>query len=122
MPVGPPPDLSDDDEPMDQDYTSQETTLQSSNRQKTIRFADDHSNEKSQEKDLIETELERRELLEGRDDGDDRRSPENDKPRPTSLQQKMLAMAGQDIDQFMKEARFKNFFKLFFKAITYFFK
>lgn len=27
------------------------------------------------------------------------------KPQPTALQQKMLAMAGQDIDQFMKEVK-----------------
>lgn len=35
----------------------------------------------------------------GSDDEDD--GPK--KPKPTSLQQKMLAMAGQDIDSFMKE-------------------
>lgn len=33
-------------------------------------------------------------------EADDR---DNSKNKPTSLQQKMLAMAGQDIDQFMKE-------------------
>lgn len=34
---------------------------------------------------------------------DDSLEQDDPKPRPTSLQQKMLAMAGQDIDQFMKE-------------------
>ena len=44
----------------------------------------------------------------GFDDGQDRSKVSlapTSKPQPTALQQKMLAMAGQDIDQFMKEVR-----------------
>ena len=39
---------------------------------------------------------------------DDNLKLDDSKQRPTSLQQKMLAMAGQDIDQFMKEVKKKN--------------
>lgn len=35
------------------------------------------------------------------------------KPQPTALQQKMLAMAGQDIDQFMREVRIGSLFYVF---------
>lgn len=52
------------------------TVVQPKKRSRTIRFADDE--DKKDDEEVVA-------------------------PKPTSLQQKMLAMAGQDIDQFMKE-------------------
>lgn len=56
----------------------------------TYRFADEK--DESREMEVSEANVE-----------EDESREQADKPRPTSLQQKMLAMAGQDIDQFMKE-------------------
>jgi hypothetical protein len=58
-------------------------------RPRTIRFAEDKS-----EEDLVPPATEDVELP-------------SSKPQPTALQQKMLQMAGQDIDEFMKEVRLK---------------
>lgn len=55
-----------------------------------IRFADDDKDD------------DRREENEGKD-SEKEKDKDMSKNKPTSLQQKMLAMAGQDIDQFMKE-------------------
>lgn len=60
-------------------------------RPRTIRFAEDKS-----EEDLVPPATEDVELP-------------SSKPQPTALQQKMLQMAGQDIDEFMKEVHYKIF-------------
>lgn len=86
VPPFPPPDLSSDDEDMP------EKSKDSVQKSRTIRFADDKEDNK-QESD-------------GKDkDADKEREKERElsKVKPTTLQQKMLAMAGQDIDQFMRE-------------------
>ncbi|XP_068970988.1 WW domain-binding protein 11-like isoform X2 [Bombus flavifrons] len=83
VPPFPPPYLSSDDEDMTKEQVP---------KSRTIRFADDKEDNK-QESD-------------GKDkDGDKEKEKERDiaKVKPTTLQQKMLAMAGQDIDQFMRE-------------------
>lgn len=91
VPPGPPPELSDDEEdgaPMDT------TPVTTGNRR--IRFEDD-SDERPPGDDSRPG---------GFDDDQDRSKVSlapTSKPQPTALQQKMLAMAGQDIDQFMKE-------------------
>ena len=79
VPPFPPPNLylSDDEDTDDRI---------SSSKSRTIRFADD---------DKIGTDK--------RDDNSKDSDKDLTKSKPTSLQQKMLAMAGQDIDQFMKE-------------------
>ncbi|XP_063239656.1 WW domain-binding protein 11 [Bacillus rossius redtenbacheri] len=80
VPPGPPPELSDaEDEPMEQDEGPAEPD--GKQRPRTIRFEDDEEGA-------------------GEEDEEEGAAPT---PKPTSLQQKMLAMAGQDIDQFMKE-------------------
>lgn len=82
VPPYPPVDLDSEDEESPADKIK-ETANQKS---RTIRFADDKSNKLKQ---VIEKETEKeRDLV---------------KVKPTSLQQKMLVMAGQDIDQFMRE-------------------
>ncbi|XP_068976062.1 WW domain-binding protein 11-like [Bombus flavifrons] len=84
VPPFPSPYLSSDDEDMTKEQVP---------KSRTIRFADDKEDNK-QESD-------------GKDkDGDKEKEKERDiaKVKPTTtLQQKMLAMAGQDIDQFMRE-------------------
>ncbi|XP_059478068.1 WW domain-binding protein 11 isoform X2 [Neocloeon triangulifer] len=83
VPPGPPPDLSaEDDEGIDEE--AMEAVIEE--RPRTIRFAEDKS-----EEDLVPPATEDVEL------------PNSSKPQPTALQQKMLQMAGQDIDEFMKE-------------------
>ncbi|CAB3382192.1 Hypothetical predicted protein [Cloeon dipterum] len=83
VPPGPPPDLSiDDEEGLDEE--TNENGIE--DRPRTIRFAEDKS-----EEDLMPPATEDVEL------------PNNGKAQPTALQQKMLLMAGQDIDEFMKE-------------------
>ncbi|XP_051161113.1 WW domain-binding protein 11 [Leptopilina boulardi] len=78
VPPYPPVELDSDDDDIS------DKVKESSYKSKTIRFADERGNklkhdyEKDQDKDVT-------------------------KVKPTSLQQKMLAMAGQDIDQFMRE-------------------
>lgn len=61
-------------------------------KSRTIRFADDKEDSKQEsenkEKDIEKEKEKDRDLV---------------KVKPTTLQQKMLAMAGQDIDQFMRE-------------------
>ncbi|XP_043275121.1 WW domain-binding protein 11 [Venturia canescens] len=84
VPPFPPPDLGEDEE-------LQEKSKDSSNKSRTIRFADDKEDSSKQETESKEKEKEKekeREIV---------------KVKPTTLQQKMLAMAGQDIDQFMRE-------------------
>ncbi|XP_003396880.2 WW domain-binding protein 11 isoform X2 [Bombus terrestris] len=86
VPPFPPADLSSEDE------DTSEKTKEPVPKSRTIRFADDKEDNK-QESD-------------GKDkDGDKEKEKERDiaKVKPTTLQQKMLAMAGQDIDQFMRE-------------------
>lgn len=86
VPPFPPPDLSSDDE------DTSEKSKESAPKSRTIRFADDKedSKQESENKDK---------------DADKEKEKERDisKVKPTTLQQKMLAMAGQDIDQFMRE-------------------
>jgi WW domain-binding protein 11 len=65
--------------------------VKSSHKLRTIRFADD---------DRMDDD--KREEYDGKEMDRDKEK-EITKVKPTSLQQKMLAMAGQDIDQFMKE-------------------
>lgn len=77
VPPGPPPELSsDEEEEIVSDKGKSEGKDKNAAQEKKIRFADG-----------------------GSDDED--AGPK--KPKPTTLQQKMLAMAGQDIDSFMKE-------------------
>ncbi|XP_012250757.1 WW domain-binding protein 11-like [Athalia rosae] len=88
VPPFPPPDLSsDEDEPTE---TAKELSLKS----RTIRFADD-KDDKKESSELKEKEKEKGREIE--------KEKESSKVKPTTLQQKMLAMAGQDIDQFMRE-------------------
>ncbi|OAD58544.1 WW domain-binding protein 11 [Eufriesea mexicana] len=86
VPPFPPPDLSSDDEDIS------EETKETLPKSRTIRFADDKEDNKQE--------------LDNKDkDTDKEKEKERDmsKVKPTTLQQKMLAMAGQDIDQFMRE-------------------
>lgn len=86
VPPFPPPELSSDEE------DSPEKGKDSTPKSRTIRFADD--------KDENKPEAENKEK-----EGEKEKDKERDmsKVKPTTLQQKMLAMAGQDIDQFMRE-------------------
>lgn len=88
MPPFPPPDLSSDDEDI-------EKPKESNQKQRTIRFADDKEDEKK--------ESESRDKEGDKEKDKDKERQELAKVKPTTLQQKMLAMAGQDIDQFMRE-------------------
>ncbi|KAG7188216.1 hypothetical protein KM043_016085 [Ampulex compressa] len=85
VPPFPPPDLSSDDEDIVE--KAKDAPLKS----RTIRFADDKEDKQ---------ELENKDKDSEKDKEKDR---EMSKVKPTTLQQKMLAMAGQDIDQFMRE-------------------
>ncbi|XP_015585025.1 WW domain-binding protein 11 [Cephus cinctus] len=86
VPPYPPPDFSsEDEEPTDK---SKDQTQKS----RTIRFADDKEDAR-QEAENKDKELDR----------DKEKDRDIAKVKPTTLQQKMLAMAGQDIDQFMRE-------------------
>ncbi|XP_034947418.1 WW domain-binding protein 11 [Chelonus insularis] len=86
VPPFPPPDLS-----LEEEFLS-EKSKDNSQKLRSIRFADEKDDNKHES-----------------DDGDKNLDKESDKDRekdkvkPTSVQQKMLAMAGQDIDQFMRE-------------------
>ncbi|KAL2746666.1 WW domain-binding protein 11 isoform X1 [Vespula maculifrons] len=85
VPPFPPPDLSSDDEDV------AEKSKDAPAKSRTIRFADDKDDNKQdsdKEKDSEKDKEKDREMT---------------KVKPTTLQQKMLAMAGQDIDQFMRE-------------------
>ncbi|XP_044735324.1 WW domain-binding protein 11 [Chrysoperla carnea] len=79
VPPGPPPDLLEYDEEEDVE-TPQETS--ESTTAKTIRFADN----------VAESETDKSETV-----------PTTPAPKPTSLQQRMLQLSGQNIDEFMKE-------------------
>ncbi|XP_063995263.1 WW domain-binding protein 11-like [Diachasmimorpha longicaudata] len=84
VPPYPPPDISgDDDESLDKPTIT-------SQKSRTIRFADDKDENKLSEKEQSSQ----------KEKGQER---ELEKVKPTTLQQKMLVMAGQDIDQFMRE-------------------
>ncbi|KAJ9578512.1 hypothetical protein L9F63_005241, partial [Diploptera punctata] len=132
VPPGPPPELSDDEEePMEQDgesyqASSEKNTSPATNselqekfssvtslpsRQRVIRFADDEAYESGGEQSSTTTattattpskptEAAKREKDEDSKVAEPLPVPA---PKPTTLQQKMLAMAGQDIDQFMRE-------------------
>ncbi|KAK0180768.1 hypothetical protein PV327_003118 [Microctonus hyperodae] len=84
VPPFPPPDFSSDEE----DFNDRliESPIQKS---RTIRFADDKENDKHE--------------LEGKGKSAENKDKDLEQVKPTTLQQKMLAMAGQDIDQFMRE-------------------
>lgn len=85
VPPFPPPDLNfSDDEDNDK--------VKPMHKSKTIRFADDNK-----------VEGEKRDDHDSSNNKDSDKNKDLTKVKPTSLQQKMLAMAGQDIDQFMKE-------------------
>lgn len=62
-------------------------------KSRTIRFADDK--EDKTESEINDKDKEKEREIE--------KEKETAKVKPTTLQQKMLAMAGQDIDQFMRE-------------------
>lgn len=80
VPPGPPPDLSD----LSCCSSDDEEEVLEITRSKTLRFSDDvTSNEPDDEK--METE------------------PEEPTNKPTSLQQRMVQISGQNIDEFMKE-------------------
>ncbi|XP_033328728.1 uncharacterized protein LOC117221682 [Megalopta genalis] len=85
VPPFPPPDLSSDEEDVP------EKGKEPIQKLRTIRFADDK--EDKQESDNKEKET----------DKEKEKERDMSKVKPTTLQQKMLAMAGQDIDQFMRE-------------------
>lgn len=81
-PPGPPPNLMDFPE-LDSDYEDDEPPK--NKRTKSIRFSDDP-------KALVDQETKTTVP-----------AAEVDKIKPTSLQQRMLAISGQNIDEFMKE-------------------
>ncbi|XP_015112756.1 WW domain-binding protein 11 isoform X2 [Diachasma alloeum] len=85
VPPYPPPDIAGEDE------ESSDKSITSSQKSRTIRFADDKDENKSSSEKEQNSQKEK---------GQER---ELEKVKPTTLQQKMLAMAGQDIDQFMRE-------------------
>ncbi|EZA48356.1 WW domain-binding protein [Ooceraea biroi] len=85
VPPFPPPELSSDDE------DTVESVKDPPAKSRTIRFADDKEDGKQESENK---EKEEKEKEKDRDMA---------KVKPTTLQQKMLAMAGQDIDQFMRE-------------------
>ncbi|XP_075224391.1 uncharacterized protein LOC142326095 [Lycorma delicatula] len=81
VPPGPPPELSSDEETDAIDQHDEKTKI----RARTIRFAKDSDSETDAE------------------DEDDEGRGKDSKQKPSSLQQKTLSTAGQDIDAFMKE-------------------
>ncbi|KAL0131579.1 hypothetical protein PUN28_002841 [Cardiocondyla obscurior] len=85
VPPFPPPELSSDDED-----TVENQVKDTPAKSRTIRFADDGKEDK-QESENKEKDMEKE------------KDRDIAKVKPTTLQQKMLAMAGQDIDQFMRE-------------------
>ncbi|XP_033222819.1 WW domain-binding protein 11 [Belonocnema kinseyi] len=91
VPPYPPADLDSEDEEF-LDRIGKETAIHQNQKSRTIRFADDKSTKLKHDYDKDQKESEK--------------EKEREKAKvkqPTSLQQKMLAMAGQDIDQFMRE-------------------
>nr|CAD7200195.1 unnamed protein product [Timema douglasi] len=114
VPPGPPPDISDDEESMEQDDESYENSSESKapGRQRTIRFADDEmadggvigkDSELAATPASVAAEPETPVANEDPMSSSQPDSPPVLASKPTSLQQKMLAMAGQDIEQFMRE-------------------
>nr|CAD7266223.1 unnamed protein product [Timema shepardi] len=114
VPPGPPPDISDDEESMEQDEESYENSSESKApaRQRTIRFADDEmadggvigkDSELAATPASVAAEPETPVANEDPMSSNQPDSPPVLASKPTSLQQKMLAMAGQDIEQFMRE-------------------
>ncbi|KAF4522158.1 hypothetical protein B566_EDAN010418 [Ephemera danica] len=99
VPPGPPPDLSDEEEEM-------ETVVPVDDRPRTIRFADDQAEVEMTEPTSVQEPQETPEPV-SREEGEPSEtvgsSEGPSKPQPTALQQKMLQMAGQDIDEFMRE-------------------
>ncbi|OXU28010.1 hypothetical protein TSAR_015854 [Trichomalopsis sarcophagae] len=83
VPPFPPPDifLSDDED---------DDRMKLSHKSKTIRFADEDRMDDDKREDMDGKEI-------------DKDKEKDAAKKPTSLQQKMLVMAGQDIEQFMKE-------------------
>lgn len=86
VPPFPPPDITSEDE------DSIDKLKDSAQKLRTIRFADDKGDGKQ--------DIDSRDKIMDKEREKDR---ELEKVKPTTLQQKMLAMAGQDIDQFMRE-------------------
>ncbi|XP_046400268.1 WW domain-binding protein 11 [Ischnura elegans] len=128
VPVGPPPELSDDEEEEEEEEKEEEIEKEASaneaegstekgpSRTRVIRFADAVGDEgkASTEQMEVDEAVPRKGSKEDEDDGKNERgdkgAEESDEedvqpvaPKPTSLQQKMLQMAGQDIDEFMRE-------------------
>ncbi|XP_071450096.1 WW domain-binding protein 11 [Hetaerina americana] len=127
VPVGPPPDLSDDEEEEEEKEEEKERepaateteslTEKGPSRTRVIRFADAVSDEGKASAERMEVDEVPRKAgkgVEEEEDGKMERSEKGDEesdeddpqpiaPKPTSLQQKMLQMAGQDIDEFMRE-------------------
>ncbi|XP_071568847.1 uncharacterized protein [Temnothorax nylanderi] len=85
VPPFPPPELSSDDE------DTVENVKDPPAKSRTIRFADDKEDKQESENKEKDVEKEKE------------KDRDMAKVKPTTLQQKMLAMAGQDIDQFMRE-------------------
>lgn len=81
VPPGPPPELSDPS-------SDEEDETQESQRAKTLRFSDDVNNSTTEDEEDQNM------------DADDQNSNTS---KPTSLQQRMVALSGQNIDDFMKE-------------------
>ncbi|KAK6617260.1 hypothetical protein RUM44_005591 [Polyplax serrata] len=107
VPVGPPPELEEEEEDDPMEGVTREQSLIHASR-KTIRFLDDkvmlgmEDSQESRDVHMLDrSTIEDEDRLEEKKD--EKSEEDAPKPRPTSLQQKMLAMAGQDIDQFMKE-------------------
>lgn len=88
-PPGPPPNLEELHE-LDSDYEDEEP-LPAAKRLKSIRFSDE-TNRSSESPDSRDSEKK-----------DDSKTTEDVIKQPTALQQKMLAISGQNIDEFMKE-------------------
>ncbi|KAG8233159.1 hypothetical protein J437_LFUL014111 [Ladona fulva] len=123
VPVGPPPELSSDEDEEDDkveekeaESTAMETDVshdKGAARPRVIRFADSINDENKVPGERMEVEDGRKgdkvEEEEGKNDRDkpedesDEEEPPSLAPKPTTLQQKMLQMAGQDIDEFMRE-------------------
>lgn len=99
VPPGPPPELSDDEEDEEPMDTSAPPLPINSRR---IRFEDDYE-ERPPGEEPLEKELPHSSMFEEGEERSKITLAPTPKPQPTALQQKMLAMAGQDIDQFMRE-------------------
>lgn len=85
-------------------------------RTRVIRFADDKDDEAEMSVEDVNVQSKAADSRKDKDAENDSSAinavtPQS-APKPTTLQQKMLAMAGQDIDQFMREVRQKNYLLL----------